>query len=67
MRGNPKVRPDSSVNWMGEQPKPSLSGRVTLVFYRRRAFVNDVRTGVMLWRAFDKTVGGGRWWLRRMR
>ena len=29
----------------------------TLVFYRRRAFEPEVSLGVMLWRAFDKTVG----------
>ena len=28
----------------------------TLVFYRRRAFVQEVQMGAMLWRAFDKTV-----------
>jgi hypothetical protein len=31
-------------------------GRMTLVFYRRRAFEKDGRVGAMLWRAFDKTV-----------
>jgi hypothetical protein len=30
--------------------------RVTLVFYRRRAFEQDGRVDAMLWRAFDKTV-----------
>jgi hypothetical protein len=29
MRGNPKVSPDSSFNWTGEQPEPPLSGRIT--------------------------------------
>jgi hypothetical protein len=37
------------------------------VFYRRRAFEPEVSLGAMLWRAFDKTVGGGRWRLRQMR
>src|SRR5882724_2462200 len=30
--------------------------RVTLVFYRKRAFENECRVGRTLWRAFDKTV-----------
>jgi len=32
------------------------SSRITLVFYQRRAFEEEVWMGVMLWRAFDKTV-----------
>jgi hypothetical protein len=32
------------------------SARLTLVFYRRRAFEQEVIGGEELWRAFDKTV-----------
>jgi hypothetical protein len=37
------------------------------MFYRRRVFEQEVRVGAILWRAFDKTIEGGRWRLRRMR
>jgi hypothetical protein len=30
--------------------------RLTLVFYRMRAFEQEVSVGAKLWRAFDKTV-----------
>ena len=33
-----------------------IRARVTLVFYRMRAFEQEVSVGAKLWRAFDKTL-----------
>jgi hypothetical protein len=48
MRGNPKVSSDSSVNQMGEQPEPSLSGP-------RNALTGEVGTRI---RGEQKTKDG---------